>query len=40
MIALISLLGGGLMRLAPELMKWLDRKDERKHEINRLRKVA
>lgn len=32
-----SLLGGlfgGLLRLAPELLKWLDRKDERKHELD------
>jgi hypothetical protein len=25
---------GGLFRLAPEVMKWLDRKDERKHELS------
>lgn len=30
--ALGSLFGGAL-RLAPELLKWLDRKDERQHEI-------
>lgn len=24
---------GGLFRLAPEVMKWMDRKDERKHEL-------
>lgn len=24
---------GGLLRLAPELLKWLDKKDERKHEL-------
>lgn len=24
---------GGVFRLAPELLKWLDRKDERKHEL-------
>ena len=24
---------GGLFRLAPEVLKWLDRKDERKHEL-------
>lgn len=31
-----TLLGGvfgGLLRLAPEVLKWLDRKDERKHEL-------
>lgn len=27
---------GGLFRLAPELLKWLDRKDERKHELDML----
>lgn len=38
---MIELLGGGVLgsllggifRLAPEVMKWLDRKDERKHEL-------
>lgn len=25
---------GGLFRLAPELLKWLDKKDERKHELS------
>jgi len=25
---------GGLFRLAPEILKWLDRKDERKHELS------
>jgi hypothetical protein len=24
---------GGLFRMAPEILKWLDRKDERKHEL-------
>lgn len=36
-----SLLGGligGLFRLAPEALKWLDRKDERKHELDMLSK--
>ena len=31
-----SLLGGvfgGLLRLAPEVLKWFDRKDERRHEL-------
>lgn len=38
---MIELLGGGVLggliggvfRLAPELLKWMDRKDERKHEL-------
>lgn len=25
---------GGLLRLAPEVLKWVDRKDERKHELS------
>ena len=25
---------GGIFRLAPEVLKWLDRKDERSHELN------
>lgn len=32
MLELLSLLGGGLLRLAPEVLKWIDRKDERAHE--------
>lgn len=32
MFTLIGTLLGGLFRLAPELMKWMDKKDERKHE--------
>lgn len=34
-----TLLGGvfgGLLRLAPEVLKWLDRKDERNHELRLL----
>lgn len=31
--ALGGTLLGGLFRLAPEVMKWIDRKDERKHEL-------
>ena len=31
---LIGTLFGGLFRLAPEVLKWLDRKDERKHELS------
>ena len=37
----ITLLGGGLgglLRLAPELLKWADRKNERKHELAMLDK--
>jgi hypothetical protein len=30
---LLSLLGGGLLRLVPEFIKFWDRKDERKHEL-------
>lgn len=33
---LITLLGGGLggaLRLAPEILKWMDRKNERQHEL-------
>lgn len=36
-----SLLGGvfgGLLRLTPEVLKWLDRKDDRKHELAMLDK--
>ncbi|MBV5322714.1 MAG: hypothetical protein JZU60_02630 [Ilumatobacteraceae bacterium] len=29
---------GGLFRMAPEVLKWLDRKDERKHELDMLSK--
>lgn len=36
MIELLAALGGGLLRLAPEVLKWLDRKDERKHELEML----
>lgn len=31
---LVGTLFGGLFRLAPEVLKWLDRKDERKHELS------
>lgn len=34
---LITLLGGGLggvLRLAPEVLKWIDRKNERQHELS------
>jgi len=30
---LLGGLMGGVLRLVPEVMKWLDRKDERKHEV-------
>lgn len=30
---LLGSLFGGLFRLAPEMLKWLDRKDERAHEL-------
>ena len=30
---LIGTLFGGLFRMAPEVLKWLDRKDERSHEL-------
>lgn len=38
---LITLLGGGLgglLRLAPEILKWMDRKNERAHELSMLDK--
>ena len=38
---LTTLLGtifGGVFRLFPEILKWLDRKDERKHELSMLDK--
>lgn len=31
---LLGSIFGGLFRLAPEVLKWLDRKDERRHEYN------
>ena len=37
MLELISALGGGLLRIAPEVLKWLDRKDERQHELDMLK---
>jgi hypothetical protein len=33
MLELLGGLFGGAMRMAPEVLKWLDRKDERKHEL-------
>ncbi len=35
---LISGLGGGILRMVPEVLKWMDRKDERKHELDMLQK--
>ena len=32
--ALFGTLLGGLFRLVPEILKWLDKKDERKHELS------
>lgn len=34
---IIGSIFGGLFRLAPELLKWLDRKDERGHELEMFR---
>ena len=31
---ILSFIFGGLFRLAPEILKWMDRKDERKHELD------
>ena len=31
---LVGTLFGGLFRLAPEVLKWMDRKDERRHELS------
>ena len=31
---LLGTLFGGLFRMAPEILKWMDRKDERKHELS------
>ena len=35
--SLLGSLFGGLFRLAPEFLKWLDRKNERDHELNMFR---
>src|SRR6478752_3894619 len=32
-LTLFSGIFGGVLRLAPELLKWLDRKDDRAHEL-------
>jgi len=31
---ILGSLFGGLFRLAPEVLKWLDKKNEREHELN------
>ena len=36
MLEILGLVFGGLFRLAPEIMKWLDRRDERRHELDML----
>jgi hypothetical protein len=36
--SLVGGLVGGLFRLAPEVLKWVDRRDERKHELELLSK--
>lgn len=38
MLTLLGTIFGGLFRLCPELLKWLDKKDERKHELSMLDK--
>ncbi|MDY0331838.1 MAG: hypothetical protein RBR52_15275 [Thiomonas sp.] len=38
MIELLGMLFGGVFRILPELLKWADRKDERKHELSMLDK--
>lgn len=38
MVEVISFVFGGLFRLAPEILKWMDRKYERKHELDMLDK--
>lgn len=35
--SLLGSLFGGMFRLAPEFLKWLDRKNERDHELNMFR---
>lgn len=36
MLELLGMLFGGVFRLLPEVLKWMDRKDERKHELSML----
>jgi len=38
MIELFGMIFGGVFRLLPELMKWMDKKDERRHELALLEK--
>ncbi len=33
MFEVLSFIFGGIFRLAPEFLKWMDKKDERKHEL-------
>jgi hypothetical protein len=33
MVELFGMIFGGVFRLLPEVLKWMDRKDERKHEL-------
>lgn len=33
MFEVLSFIFGGIFRLAPEFLKWVDKKDERKHEL-------
>lgn len=35
---LVGTLFGGIFRMAPEILKWVDRKDERKHELSMFEK--
>lgn len=34
MFALLGAIFGGIFRICPEILKWLDKKDERKHELS------
>lgn len=34
MFEILGFIFGGIFRLAPELLKWMDKKDERKHELS------
>lgn len=38
--AIVGALSGGLLRLAPELIKYLDRRDDRRHELDMQRVEA
>lgn len=37
MFEILGFIFGGLFRLAPELLKWMDKKDERKHELSMIK---